>query len=134
MRKDPYNMILREAIDEMNHWLITQWIVAKKKDGSKETINLNSEIGEKLCLALLKETKQPHIYVNIKGKVFFSEVAKKYAIESEIQDAIELLMGFKILTPPLYICLTDSTKELAEMAPDLEVFYLRGIAYKDKLR
>ena len=124
---------LREAIDEMEHWSFVECIKGIK-DGQLVDLKLSVEQEEKLHLAVVQEAKQPQVCVNRKGEMFFNEAARKYTIESETRDAIELLIGVGIITPPLIITLTRSLKELAEMAPDTQVMHLSGDVYSFELR
>jgi len=130
-------MKLREAIDEAQHWTMSAGyeFTGRTRDGRIKTKALSPQNHQTLWLAILKEQKGPYVYVNRKGEVFFNETAKKYAIESEVRDAIELLLGFRFLPdPPLSICLTNSLRELAEMAPDTRVFHLEGAVYPCEMK
>ena len=129
-------MNLREAIDELEHWLISTGyeITVSTKDGI-EARTFKPEDHQKVCLALMKEQKEPYVYVNQKAEIFFNQAAKKYAVESEVRDAIELLLGLGYLPdPPLTIVLTNSLRELAEMSPNTKISHLEGTAYPYEMK
>jgi len=124
--KGETDMNLNQAIDEAEHWLTCISSGIRTKEGKELRKVIGDEKFQKYWLDLVMRTTEPSVYVSPKGEIFFNENARKYAIESEVREAIELLIAFDLLEVPIQICLTNSMKELAEISPDSIIVQCEG--------
>lgn len=123
-------MRLEDALRVSEYWLFgypSDMSVGKKGEPSTPIMKLcKPEIIDRLFEAIVLESKEPTVCVKRDGSIIFNECAKRFEIEEEIRDAIEVLIihgGFEEL--PATIVLTNSLRTLAELDPDKKLFYLR---------